>query len=298
LGEEIVTDVEKGTKAVVHQPFTVTLKYPATLAHDWCEEPEEFGAKPGVPEDGKSLAPTCTKEGYYLYLCKHDAKHVTDAKLYSHGHNNEDQYKKVPIKATGHDWSEWFPVDMFKKGDDWYLVSYRYCKNCGSNETTNEKYEEPEVKQGLVKDEDGVWRYYRDGKVDTNFTKLVPFQGGEFWVVNGVVPNSANGMVICPDGKAYFLAQGQVQRVTQWAEYNGEWFVLINGELDKATGLMPYDGSWFAVESGRKLHVNGLWQDPNTGVWTYMADGQLQDYTGTVTYDGATFNVVHGYLAD
>jgi hypothetical protein len=265
-----------------HDDFTVKVVNPATIAHIWRELPD--------PDD--SVAPTCTEDGYDVYYCIYDE--VGPA----HGHEKEDQKKVVKLPATGHNFSEWYPSELFTKDGKTYLVSYRYCNKCGAHEQKTEEYTEPVIKQGLVHDEDGVWRYYINGEVAVDFTNIVVYQGGEFWVVNGVVPNAANGMVICPDGKAYFLAQGQIQRVTQWAEYNGEWFVLINGELAKATGLMPYDGSWFAVESGRKLHVNGLWQDPNTGVWTYMADGQLQDYTGTVTYDGATFNVVHGYLAD
>jgi len=262
-----------------HNDFTVTLVKPATIAHVWNEEPDETD----------SVAPTCTEAGYDIFYCKYDD---------DHGHTEEDQWYKVDLPALGHDWTEWYPADMFEKDGETYLVYFRGCTRCEAIEQKTEKYEEPEVKQGLVKDEDGVWRYYIYGEVATDVTKLVPFQGGEFWVVNGVVPNGANGLTICPDGKAYFLAQGQIQRVTQWAEYNGEWFILKNGELANVTGLQPYDGSWFAVESGRKLHVSGLWQDPNSGVWVFLADGQLQNYTGEVTYDGATFNVVKGYLVD
>lgn len=276
----------------VHQDITFTLP---TVAHIWRDVPEEFGAVPGVEEDGKSLAPTCTKDGYYLTLCKYDTKYDTTTN--AHGHANEDQYQKEVIPALEHDWSEWRASEQFWKDGEVYTVYYRYCKRdfCGVVEQETAAGE-PGVKEGLVKDDDGVWRYYVDGEVDEEFTDLVYYDGGYFWVVNGVVPADANGMTICPDGEAYFLSQGQVQRKTQWAEYNGEWFIIKNGKLDEVTGLMAYDGSRFAVESGRKLLVNGLWQDPNSGVWVYLAEGQLQDYTGNATYDGETFEVVHGYL--
>lgn len=272
----------KGTE---HDDFTVSLIYPATKAHI-------FEAAPDGDDDGNhSVAPTCTEKGFYLYLCKYDA---------DHGHDEDDQWYKEDRDALGHDWSDWFPADIIKDevSGEYYLVSFRICSRCDASEQKTEKYEQPEVKQGLVKDDDGVWRYYIDGEVATDVTKLIPFQGAEFWVVNGVVPADANGLVICPDGRAWFLAYGMVQKVTDWAEYNGEWFIIKNGQLDKVTGLMPYNGGWFAVESGRKLHVDGLWQDPNTGVWVYMIDGMLWDYTGPAEYDGHTFNVVHGYLAD
>lgn len=264
-----------------HDDFTVTLVKPATIAHVWEVEPD--------PNDSK--APTCTADGYDIYYCIYDNVH---------GHAEADQFYKVDLPKLGHDWSEWFPADLFKKGDEWYLVSFRTCLRCGAHEQKTEQTDSPiPVKQGLILDDDGVWRYYIDGEVAEDFTDIVPFQGGEFWVVNGEVPADANGMIVCPDGQAYFLSQGQIQRVTQWAEYNGEWFILEDGELADVTGLEYYDGGLFAVESGRKLHVNGLWQDPNNeDVWVFLADGQLVDYTGVVTYDGAEFYVENGFLVE
>ena len=52
------------------------------------------------------------------------------------------------------------------------------------------------------------------------------------------------------------------------------------------------------IAAGRILReVNGLIQDPNTGLWYYVAAGQVADYTGLVLYDGAWFYVVNGELA-
>jgi hypothetical protein len=276
-----------GTK--IHEPFTINLVKPATIAH-------EFVVAPDGNDDDHSLAPTCTKDGYYLYLCKYDKTGI------AHGHDltvKDDRWYKVVRPKLNHKFpEEWTIAQIYWQGKQAYAVSFRRCERCGATEQKTEKYDKPEVKQGLVKDEDGVYRYYKDGKVDTTYTNIVVYgtEKAEFWVVNGVVPPKASGLTICPDGKAYFLEQGRILRVTQWAMYGDEWFIIKNGELDPVTGLQPYNGGWFAVESGRKLNLEGLWQDPNTGVWTYMEKGQLVDYTGVTTYGGATFNVVHGYL--
>jgi hypothetical protein len=263
-----------------HDPFTVTLKVPGVHSHIWKT----------TPDANLSVAPSCLTDGKNVYLCIYDGVH---------GHAEPDQVKVEFLSRLGHKWEkEWHVSETYMKDGVSYEVVFQNCERCGAHKQETREVVNPE-KQGLIKDEDGVWRLYKDGQVDKTFTDILPFQTGEFWVVKGVVPPEANGLTICPDGKAYFLVSGQIQRVTQWALYNGEWFILKNGELDKVTGLYDYDGQTFAVESGRKLLVNGLWQNPKDGKWVYLAEGRLvKEYTGKVTYDGAIFNVVNGYLVE
>lgn len=196
-----------------------------------------------------------------------------------------------------------------------------YCTVCEA-ELSREKKEIPLPKNGLAQDEEGKWHYYKDDEIDTTKTGIVEFQGGEFWVVKGDLAEDANGLTICPDGKAYFLAQGQIQRKDGFAEYMGEWFIIKNGMLDEtANGLYDYDGSQFVFAAGKLLkNVNGLWQNPKDDKWYFLANGQVQnysgvaeyngeffvlkngvldsDYNGTIVYDGKTFIVVNGQLYD
>ena len=177
-----------------------------------------------------------------------------------------------------------------------------------------------EVKDGLVQDEDGVWRYYEDDKFAEEFTGIAPYNTGEFFVANGVLCSDANGLNLY-DGKWYFLSQGQIQRGKDgFAEYDGAWFIIKDGELDTtANGLFDYNGGKFLFAAGKlQDQVNGLWQDAD-GTWYFLAKGQVQtqfsgvaeydgaffvvkdgvfqaDYNGTVEYDGHTFNVVNGQL--
>jgi hypothetical protein len=271
-----------------HDDFTVKVVYPATLSHVWNEERDPYLSVPAW----------CTTDGYDIFLCKYDGVY--------HGHGDTtkpvdqvtalDGFKKVVTKAVGHDWTEWKPAEVFEKDGKQYAVMFRSCNRCGAHEQKTEAMGADAKEQGLAL-VDGQWVYLIDGEIATGVTALVPFQGGEFWVVNGRVAVDASGLTICPDGKAYFLSAGQVQRVTQWAEYRGEWFIIADGLLNPVTGLKEYDGATFAVESGRKLHVDGLWCDPVTGTWVYCADGMVDtSFSGEVKYDGATFTVVNGYL--
>lgn len=192
-----------------------------------------------------------------------------------------------------------------------------------STEDAYEKYLD-DIKitvDGLYKDDDGVYRYYVDGKVATNFNGIVEYEGGEFFVAKGVLCSTANGLNEY-GGKWYFLSQGQIQRgYNGLAEYNGAWFYLTNGELTTTiNGLVNYDGGQFVFAEGRLVkEANGLWQDPSDKTWYFLSQGQVQnqytgvamydgeffvvragvlasDYNGTIEYDGAKFNVVAGQL--
>lgn len=308
----------KGTE---HTDFTVTLTKPATIAHVWNEEPEPDDDPTTEPKEGESVAPTCLTDGYYVYLCEYDGDVHEHVKGTFAERQADDAQKVVKREALDHDWGKWIPTETFTKDGVTYVVSFRGCSRCRAHEQKTEKAEDPEKKNGLVKDEDGVWRFYVDDKVATNFTNLIPFQGGEFWVVNGEVPADANGLTICPDGKAYFLAYGQVQRGSSgFAEYNGEWFMIKNGELDvSANGLYDYNGGTFLFAAGKLINTyNGLWLNPKDGKWYFLANGQVQyvsdvvgydgeffvvdggilntGYNGLIEYDGKDFNVVNGQL--
>jgi glucan-binding YG repeat protein len=288
------------------------MKYPLTVAHVW------------KLSEADSTPATCTTDGVDYYICEKDGQH---------SHNPSNEYAKDPafytekVPALGHDWLDWEVVEEYKKDGKEYQLMIRECAREGCHSTENQIVEKgvdpapvpPVVKNGLVKDEDGVWRYYEDDKF-VEKTDIVTFQGGDFWVVKGVLASDANGLTICPDGKAYCLVNGQIQRKDGFAEYRGQWFMLKNGELDEnANGLYDYDGGTFVFAAGKlRTDVNGLWQNPKDSKWYFLANGQVQkvsqvaeyngefflvkdgildtEYKGTYEYDGRTFIVVNGQL--
>ena len=154
------------------------------------------------------------------------------------------------------------------------------------------------AKTGLVKDPDGVYRYYINGDFAEDYAGIAEYGDGEFFVANGLICTDANGLNLY-DGTWYMLANGQIQRnYNGLALYDGQWFYLTNGELDaEINGIVNYDGGQFLVINGRLGgEVNGLWQNFD-GEWYYLANGQVQNqYTGVAQYDGAFFYVVNGVL--
>ena len=135
-----------------------------------------------------------------------------------------------------------------------------------------------------------------------SFTGFANYDGGLYYIVNGAIATTANGLVQDPAHPAtwYYCSLGRAQtQYTGLVQYDGAWFYVSAGKLDTTkAGLVSYDGGLFMVGAGRILtEVNGLIMDPNGSGWYYVAAGQVQShYTGLAYYDGAWFYVVKGKL--
>ena len=149
----------------------------------------------------------------------------------------------------------------------------------------------------------GVWTCVNeDGEPDYLYSGYVKYDGGLFYVTDGVLDSALQGLVQNPNKPSqwYYLAAGQAQtQVTGIVGYDGEWFYVENGQLDTETSaVVKYDGGQFYVAAGRVVtEANGLVQDPSTGTWYYVAAGQVQtQYTGLAEYDGHWFYIAAGKL--
>ncbi len=79
------------------------------------------------------------------------------------------------------------------------------CTVCGAEDPT-----EPEdVIDGLVEDEDGVWRYHVNGPVDYDFTGLVPNEYGTWYIRNGQARFDYTGNIKV-NGQLYAIQNGKV----------------------------------------------------------------------------------------
>ncbi len=135
---------------------------------------------------------------------------------------------------------------------------------------------------GMVKDEQGNWKFVRNGKVDYNATGLVQSvqaghksKGSYYYVENGEFKKDATGMVkgIQPDSSV-----------------KGNWYFVLNGQYKgSGTGLVECiqaghtsQGKYFYVENGVFVkNANGMVKgiQPNSSVkgnWYYVQDGQYK----------------------
>ena len=212
---------------------------------------------------------------------------------------------------SGHNEGDWETVE--EETTEEVLVERRFCLDCGEQvdyrRTVKEKTSDPVIwddtgydtgtKDGLTLDADGIWRLYNSNVFQKDFTGIVEYDGGKFFVTDGVLCSEANGLNLYED-KWYFLAQGQIQtQYSGFALYDDNWFMIKDGMLDEtANGLYPYNGGTFLFSTGKlRTDVNGLWMDFD-GTWYFLANGQVQtQHTGVAMYDGAFFYIVGGKLA-
>lgn len=137
--------------------------------------------------------------------------------------------------------------------------------------------------------------YYINGK-PSNYTGMVDYNGGSFFVVNGRLNRNANGLTLVGD-KFLFLAYGQLQVHHGFALYDGEWFYLDGGELDlNATGIYEYDGGLFVIAVGRLVsEYTGLAEVDSK--WYFVVNGQVQtQYTGYLDWNGVKYLIVRGQM--
>ncbi|MCD7833197.1 MAG: hypothetical protein LUH00_04295 [Lachnospiraceae bacterium] len=157
-------------------------------------------------------------------------------------------------------------------------------------------------KDGLTLDEDGIFRYYQNGTFAEDYSGVTAFDGGLFFIRDGLVDTDANGLCLYED-VWYFAAFGQVQlQYTGLALYDEAWFYITNGILDSSkNGLVEYDGETFlAVEGRLLLTYSGLWLNSSTiggdDLWYFIGAGMVQKVSQVVLYDGEYFVVTDGVL--
>lgn len=347
----VVYPYDRNTEHYVHHRFTGEYKeirsprccVPGLMAR-WCDE---CGAM-GEPYPTPALEPiygtkvhtlgygeywfhfvTCTRpecEDEDLIPSFGKITHdVDDPKFFTQANNWNKQ-----TKIVDHEWGEW-KVELAPSDTNrghWY----RTCMipGCGGREDffgTQAEFDamvnppHPVLKSGLVWElEEGVpvCKYYEMGIFQEDFTGILDFEGGRFFVADGVMCSEASGLAEF-EGTWYFLANGQIQDFyTGLALYDDEWFYLSDGVLDLGkNGLVDYDGSKFLLGAGRiQSEVNGLYQEGDAwyfigggqvatsytglveydGEWFYVEKGVLVPFNGEVTYDGAQFTVVNGMV--
>ena len=174
-------------------------------------------------------------------------------------------------------------------------------------------------KNGLLKDSDGVWRYYTNNQVDTSYTGFVASGSDQVYLINGVQNTSYSGLIY--NGGSWYYVQKGVRNTaysglsvyngswyyvkggtTDWsytglAQYNGVWYYVRQGSVDwEYTGLCQYDTIWFYIKNGAlDWNYTGLCQ--HSGVWYYITKGQVNwNYTGSCIYNGKSYYVEKGVL--
>ena len=88
------------------------------------------------------------------------------------------------------------------------------------------------VQDGLVQNTDGSWSYYKNNKIDSNYTDLVQSGDDLIYIKNGVQNTSFTNLLNIKN-KWYYVVKGKVNKYyTGIVYYWGTWYYIKQGVLD------------------------------------------------------------------
>ena len=153
------------------------------------------------------------------------------------------------------------------------------------------------VQDGLVQNTDGSWSYYKNNKIDSNYTDLVQSGDDLIYIKNGVQNTSFTNLLNIKN-KWYYVVKGKVNKYyTGIVYYWGTWYYIKKGALDwNYTGLCKYYGTWYYIKKGA-LDWNYTGLCLYYGTWYYIKKGALDwNYTGLCKYYGTWYYIKKGAL--
>ena len=164
---------------------------------------------------------------------------------------------------------------------------------------TSEQETTPQKKypEGLALDENGVWKYYKNGEICTSYTGLTLYYGTWYYVEKGVLNWNYTGLTNYY-GTWYYVKGGRLDwGYTGLTKYYETWYYVEKGILNwNYTGLTNYYGTWYYVKGGR-LDWGYIGLTNYYGTWYYVQKGILNwNYTGLTNYYGTWYYVKKGIL--
>jgi hypothetical protein len=273
--------------SVAHDDITATY---GVVEHEFLDVPDE-----------ESLAATCTKNGYNVYLCKYDNVHGHVNTALPDGYEARMADDKQIVEVTdelGHDFGEWMPFgEPYTKDGEEYQVYVSFCSRCDAHQQETKKL----VKDGFWPDENG-WRLWNEGvpseesgfiyvKQEDNWfvlkggywdTDVTGFQnmfGREWMVENGELQKYNNGLVPFKGG-IYAISEGML-----WKEWNGihwlgdEAYLLQFGQWFPDVNRVFFEGSnAILITNGKVDHEATSYTDPVSGKTYDVINGIIQGY--------------------
>jgi hypothetical protein len=110
--------------------------------------------------------------------------------------------------------------------------------------------DEPAAEKGWVKQANGTWKYYADGKAKTGWVYDKSYTG---WFYLDKTTEIMKTGWVKDDGKWYYLARDGKMRIG-WVKDDGKWYYLSgNGAMVAGKWLKDTDGSWYYLSGNGKM---------------------------------------------
>ena len=152
-------------------------------------------------------------------------------------------------------------------------------------------------KDGLsdVRNEDGNWYYYKNGKIATDVTTVAKNVNGWWYVKNGKVDFKANTVAKNENGW-WKITNGKVDfKANTVAKNENGWWKITNGKVDFGyTGIAKNENGWWRIVNG-KVDFNCNTVEKNENGWWKLTNGKVDfGYTGVAKNKNGWWRIVNG----
>lgn len=194
--------------------------------------------KGASPKKGDILVYTGGYGGY-----GHVAIYESDYSTYHQNWNSHSYVERVTYKYNASSSIKY-----------WGVIRPDFAPEKNSGGTTTTKTTTAAPKNGLVK-ENGVWKYYTNGKVNTSFQGLVKYKNNWYYVRKGKIDFNYTGMGRTITTKRwYYVKKGKINfSYTGLAKNpeNNKLYYMKKGKFDTSyNGNVKYNGKIYIVRKG------------------------------------------------
>ena len=154
-----------------------------------------------------------------------------------------------------------------------------------------------QMRDGLsdVRNEDGNWYYYKNGKIATDVTTVAKNVNGWWYVKNGKVDFKANTVAKNENGW-WKITGGKVDfKANTVAKNENGWWYIRGGKVDFGyTGIAKNENGWWRIVNG-KVDFNCNSVEKNENGWWYIRGGKVDfGYTGVAKNKNGWWRIVNG----
>ena len=199
--------------------------------------------------------------------------------------------------------NEQYGLYDFFETDDGALLACVYNTDADGNKKFGavklhvEDTPQPDGRNGLVFDADGVWRYYVNDAVDYSYAGLAANEYGWWKITNGTVDFTYTGLAYNDYGW-WYMTNGVIDySYTGMAANEYGWWYVRNGMIDFGyTGMALNEYGWWYITNGA-LDLTYTGMALNEYGWWYMTNGALDlAYTGMAANEYGWWYMTNGVL--
>ncbi len=150
-----------------------------------------------------------------------------------------------------------------------------------------------------VKQLNGDWYYFKNGKIDTTYTGIASNNIGTWYIEKGQVTFKYTGTYKDASGQIYIIRESRVNTsFTGIEQANGNWYYFKNGKIDTTyTGIASNNiGTWYIEKGQVTFKYTGTYKDASGQIYIIRESRVNKSFTGIEQANGGWYYFKNGKL--